>query len=225
MLGHLLFQLPWPRPLWDARSREFFDRATVACDLIDPTGRLKAPHLVSLSGAPRHSHIQARASTAGFEVTVQNALFEFPFTFVVVRDRGQLTGKVDLLQLKNEYRHHGIGARMFILMVRAARRFGIRHLEGQELDVPYPDGRMWSGALAAAKLGWDAELPASYMRTLPDYLGGAETLRELFVHPGGRDWWDRHPTSLRFKFDTSSGSPNIEMLQAYALEHRIRLWQ
>jgi GNAT superfamily N-acetyltransferase len=225
MIRRLFFEMPWPRPLWDATSRQFFDRATVRCDLVDPLSRLTASHLISLSGAPRQSEIHARVSAAGFDVTVHNALFDFPFTFVVVREGRRWSAKIDLLQLKNEYRHHGIGARMFILMVRAARRLGIRRLEGQELDVPYADGRLWSGALAAAKLGWDAELPASYMRSLPDYLGGAESLREIFIHPGGRDWWDRHPTSLRFRFDTSSGSPNVELLQTYALEHRIRLWQ
>jgi hypothetical protein len=225
MLHRVFFEVPWPRILWDETSREFFNPASVKCNAPELPAGLKQSHLVSLAGAPRDSRVEARVISTSLDLAVHSDLFEHPFTFAVIRMGPHWTARFDSLELKNEYRQRGIGARMFVLMVRAARRLGIRRLEARELHMAYAEGSAWSGALAAAKLGWDAELPADYIRSLPDYLGAAENLRELLLHPGGRDWWDRHPTQLRFTFDTALGSASMERLQAYTLEQGIRLRQ
>ncbi|WP_427912954.1 hypothetical protein ACPWT1_20400 [Ramlibacter sp. MMS24-I3-19] len=60
---------------------------------------------------------------------------------------------------------------------------------------------------------------------MPDFLGDVETLRELLLHPGGRDWWDRHPTELHLQFDTRGDSMGMHFLQRYMRQHRIRVHQ
>lgn len=221
------FHTPWPRPLWDQTSRSFFRAHTVQCESTGASAaRLGRATLLALTGAPRHSHIQVIGSDRSIDIVVANQeFFDEPYRISILREGGRRALRVHALHLKEQFRLHGIGARMFVLMVKAARQLGIRFVTGRALQGAYADGRLWSGALAAAKLGWDADLPPDYVRAMPDFLGDVETLRELLLHPGGRDWWDRHPTALQLRFDTSSHSMSMQFLQRYMRQHRIRLHQ
>lgn len=226
MLHRLYFDCPWPERLWDRTSWQYFDLASVQLESVGvPRAGLADRDLLRLSGAPRGSAVQVVHKRFNDEVCVHNdALFEAPFLFSVRREDGALTARLQSLRLKDMYRKKGIGARMFILMVRAARGMGVQSLMGQGLGDALPESRVWDGALPAAVLGWDAELPPEYIASLPDFLH-VETLRELMLHPGGRDWWARHPTPLRLTFDTSTDSTGMRLLRSYAFRSRIRVHQ
>lgn len=226
-LQRLNFLAPWPRPLWDETSREFFLAQTIQCEATGASPvRLDRATLLALTGAPRHSRIQAIAGERSIDIVVANEeLFDEPYRLSIYRDNGKRMLRMHCLHLKEQFRLHGIGVRMFVLMVKAARRIGIQVVTGQALHGAYADGRLWSGALAAAKLGWDARLPADYVRAMPDFLRHIGTLRQLLLHPGGRDWWERHPTALQLQFDTSSHSMSMQFLQRYLRQHRIRVHQ
>lgn len=226
-LQRLNFHAPWPRPLWDETSRQFFLSQTVRCEATGTCrAKLDRATLLALTGAPRHSRIQAIAGERSVDIVVANdELFEAPYRISICRRGGQRVLRMHSLYLNEHARLHGIGPRMLVLMVKAARRIGIQIVTGQGIHGAYADGGLWSGALAAAKLGWDAELPADYVRAMPDYLSDAETLRELLLHPGGRDWWDRHPIALQLQFDASSNSAGMQFLQRYMRQHQIRVHQ
>ncbi|WP_427912955.1 hypothetical protein ACPWT1_20405 [Ramlibacter sp. MMS24-I3-19] len=116
--------------------------------------------MLALTGAPRQSRIRAIAGERSVDIVVANEeFFDEPYRISIRQEGGKRMVRVHSLHIKEQVRLHGIGVRMFAMLVKAARRLGVQFVSGQALHGAYADGRLWSGALAAAKLGWDAELP------------------------------------------------------------------
>lgn len=226
------FMHPWPRFLWDARSRRFFAPDTVT---IDPFNAAQAyplypRELLSLSGAPRDSTVSCTRDAQTLQLTVESAMLEEPLVVQVLFDTAlnrPQSASLTFPRVKPAFRGKGLAARMVLNASRAARELGLARLEssGPLVDGEFNPKKSLRGTQMALALGWDAALPEEAFATLPPGLRHVRSLQELVSYRDGKAWWSSAPLSLPLQFDLSDASTCLARLQSFATLRGIRLSQ
>ena len=221
-----------PRFLWDQTSKEFFDPRDVETDPynLPPDFQISNRDLVSLSGAPKGSKVSCSPSNETIGVFVENnKLFSELFYFTLFkRTDGLWRGHMHLVKIHPNFQRRGITTRMFISCARISPRLGIARFTSHGLHIDAsesPTNEQWAGVHASLTLGWNSDLSSEQRQAMPTALRSATTLQDLLSLPGGKEWWNRNPSSLDLYFDTSPGSDCVRRLDVYTKAKGIRISQ
>jgi hypothetical protein len=185
---------------------------------------------MDLSGAPRDSKVTCSGYVGGvLELVVNNDdLFSDPFIIKILRDdeKNVLIARLSYLNVKEG--RSGLGSRIFTCVARAASRLQFDRFEANALaggEHKTRSGQPWTGAVFAAKLGFDGTLPSDLAERLPSAWASVRGLRELLAQPQGEAWWSKNALPLKATFDVSPNSPGMETLRTYTKRKGIRIFQ
>jgi len=219
----------WPRYLWDPISRANFDPRTVTYYSSEEEGeaRFQPADILELSGAPKDSKVTcSNLPNEVTRITVESDIFVEPLQMTIYRDGGALV--VDLVYLNLKNAQGGIGARIVLSAIRAARRLGFARLNARAIasrDELTRTGQHWAGAIFVGKLGFDSPLSESIIQTLPPELSAVNRLQQLLSVPHGAEWWHANARPLLVNFELAADSPNLNILRRYMVKKRLRIFQ
>jgi SPP1 gp7 family putative phage head morphogenesis protein len=170
--------------------------------------RLSDSEIGLLFGVPDGGQIRLSVGNAAY-VTAEHPLFEQPLERIMARRDGKLTMTNENIKLRRDA-PKGLGSRIFAHQVANARALKVREIRAhaaREADK--------NGYYTWPRLGYNASIPASLRRALPDGLKGAKTLHDLMRSPEGRAWWKENGDGVDVRFDLRDGSDSLKILSAY----------
>lgn len=121
---------------------------------------------------------------------------------------------------------NGMEHRLFVNMVRTAAALGVTRLDADALALQASDAtghEQWTGAQAAAVLGWDAPLPDDYSSRIS--FERVTTLRHLLSSERGNEFWRANPISLHLAFLLEPSLSPMRVRYAYTWRNKIRIHQ
>lgn len=118
---------------------------------------------------------------------------------------------------------HGKGAagRMMSRQIAIARKIGVKKITTEAArSSPGLIARGLSknpmvGYKVWPKFGYNAKIPSSVKRRLPQELRSAKTVQDLYKTQKGRDAWAEHGKSTYMTLDLTAGSQSMRVFNAY----------
>lgn len=127
------------------------------------------------------------------------------------------------IEVKPEYREKGLGSEIFTNQVRELQKNGFSYIEA---DLSRAEGM--NGYYTWPRLGYDAPLSSAlseygdeedFAKDIRKLFPGTETILDLMSTQEGREWWKKNGVSIdKGRFDLTSGSRSLQVLEAYQKE-------
>lgn len=176
--------------------------------------------LAKLTGAPDGSRIVVSRGSGGqdtFNLKVENALFKYPSEYFII-NTGEGLGlqlEVDSIYVREEFQDQGIGVRSVMLSILQAKELGFASVT---LFAAGSAARrdMFFGYHVWPTMGFDAMLPSSLLRKLPQHFHGCLRLSDLIRKDEGEDWWYDNGVPLELVFELDDDSVSWRLLSEYA---------
>lgn len=225
----------------DEISRHWFDPGRVQLELVDDvSAAFDEEALIALSGAPSNSVVTVRKATSqphSGEALAPEAIrlevhHEAAFSMnrlIQQRTSGEWFIRNTKFRIRHEYSGRRLSARSLLVQARAAQALGFQEIVLDAVgdytlaNLKFREDR-WVGYWVWPRLGFDADIPASALRCLPERLRGCTRVSELMHTAENQDLWLLHGETLEnAKFDLTGDSLSWQLLAKYAQERNIKV--
>lgn len=187
--------------------------------------------LPAIIGAPTGADVTVGSHPDG-TVWVRVSHPQFKADRSIRRDaEGRPYIKNDNIEVAESARGSGIGTRVFAAQVSASQKAGFAYIQCLASgDAAAAAAGGPNGYYTWPRLGYDMSLtdPAtqyegvsSAYEAARSAFPNAETVLDIFMSPGGREWWRENGTDIEdARFDLAPGSRSLAILAAYLRERR-----
>ena len=171
--------------------------------------------LLELAGAPHGSTVEMLAYSERVTVKVK---VKSGHSYWTIQARKDLDGKLNLempeIEIQRAKQGTGIGRGVFRRIIHQAQSLDFHRItllaaRDDRRAKPMFGYKVWP------KFGFDGEIPDRFLAMLPKELQAAKTISDLYVTPGGREWWEKNGGSVRLAFDLKGDSLSWVIWRAY----------
>lgn len=181
-----------------------------------------------LSGAPSWSTVTATREPHRIVLRVQGPVIDRMVRYLEFRHDGTIILRNHVFVIDAGYTGRCFSARSLTVQARAALEAGIDHIVTnatgcwQLSQLPIAD--RFIGYYVWPRLGFEAPIPQSCYRHLPERFQRHKMVSELMHDEGDQQEWLRHGDDLNnAKFAVSSDSTSWQLLLRYCLQRDIRI--
>lgn len=225
----------------DKISRMWFDATRVDLEMVDDVSLfLDEEALVGLSGAMSDSKVTVRKvlrQTPSDPEPVLEAIslhISHPAVFSMTRLLRQDANhdwyvENAKFRIRADYAGRGLAARSLTVQARAAQQLGFRYIALDAVGdytlarLRFPEDR-WVGYWVWPRLGFDANIPESTLRRLPEDFQNCRRVAELMDTDEGLNAWELYGETLNgARFDLTAGSTSWQLLAKYSEERNIKV--
>jgi 2'-5' RNA ligase len=190
--------------------------------------------IVDSLGMPDDAKISFRGfeigenGTVGIRVEVEHPKLEDCQRLFGIDENGKKFISNDGIEIKKRFQGEGLGSKIFEDQVAGASRNGFDHLITHAAG---RKGNSLNGYYTWPRLGYDQNIDSSdfkekdaeTVKKIREKFPDAETVLDVMLSPGGREWWKENGVDLlNAKFDLSAESRSMKVLNAYLEERKMR---
>jgi hypothetical protein len=135
-----------------------------------------------------------------------------PALRIVYQDQAGRTAVYNEFMRVRDDAPDGVGTRILMHQVRAARTLGVAYVAADAEGSPF--GTL-NGYYTWARLGFNGEIPSSVRAKMPPTLRDALDLLDLMDRPGGAAWWKANGRTFYGVFELRDGSRSVKTLDDY----------
>lgn len=180
---------------------------------------LSAEDYAALVAAPPQSKVSVRPNwdQGAIRISVAHPLYQRQEREIYRNRKGELELHHTAWKVAPDA-PKGTGCQKFLEALNAALKYKIDLITTEAAGSPakaFANRSGWNGYITWPKFGYNAPLKKSTRDRLPPQFQSAKSLNQLFLLPGGAEWWEQHGQGGNMVFRLKPGSSSFKVFQNY----------